>query len=47
MKLVEKKYPEPAEDRAEHERRISATSRMGYSLSEIKKAMSAVYGENF
>ena len=47
VKLVEKKYPEPAEDRAEHERRISAISRMGYSLSEIKKAMSAVYGENF
>ncbi len=39
MSYIEKKYPEPAEDRDEEQKRIAALSRLGYSLSEIKRAL--------
>ena len=39
MRLIEKKYPEPAEDQHEREKRIAALSRMGYSTAEILRAL--------
>lgn len=39
MAYVEKKYPEPCEDKAERERRIASLSRLGYSISEINRAL--------
>lgn len=42
MSYIEKKYPEPAEDRDEEQKRIAALSRLGYSLSEIKRALAEV-----
>lgn len=48
MSYIEKKYPEPSKDRAEEQKRIAALSRLGYSISEIKRALTeaeALYKE--
>lgn len=42
MSYVEKKYPEPADDRNEKERRIAALSRLGYSIGEINRAFEEI-----
>lgn len=38
-RIVSQRFPTPAEDQKELERRIAALSRMGFSLSEIKEAL--------
>lgn len=39
MAVVSQKYAEPAEDKAEKEKRIAALARLGYSYSEISSAL--------
>lgn len=49
MTYVSKKYPEPAEDKNEQQKRIASLSRLGYSFSEIDRALreaEQIYKEN-
>jgi SOS response regulatory protein OraA/RecX len=45
MTLVERKYPEKTEDPHEYQLRIAALSRMGYNMSEIRRAFSDMYDQ--
>lgn len=44
MTLVERKYPDKTEDSHEYQLRVAALSRMGYNMSEIRRAFADVYG---
>lgn len=43
MTLVGKKYPEKTDDPHEYQLRVAALSRMGYNISEIRRAFAEMY----
>jgi len=45
VKLIGKKYPEKPKEKTERDKMISALSRMGYSIPEIKRAIDSAYGD--
>ena len=47
LTVIERKYPDPPEDRREKDKRIASLTRLGYSVSEITEAFSESYKTEF